>query len=349
LQCIEKALEKYGGRHFVHHLFAILPPDITRDQHPVRLRRGQSLVPCANRNGQRAFKLGNKLPDLLGGRSVAAVHVARHSNDDLLDILLLKQILQKVHEILGWFCGNILKRRGNHLEFVAHRHTYTDRSMIEGQNAHQDIAPECRMKRNANLTCNCLTENFGAVEALRMKSILAILATVLITAFSVENATAAEDIKKLEGQVEEAMSLLKAKDSSFEKALKKAYGHVIFPNVGKGGFIVGGAGGSGLVYEGDKLIGSATLSQGTIGAQIGGQTFVEVLLFSDKIALSKFKESRFEMSAGVSAVAVSEGVAEKVDYENGMAVIILPKKGLMAEASIGGQKFSYTPLGDKKN
>ena len=181
-----------------------------------------------------------------------------------------------------------------------------------------------------------------------MKKILAVVAVALMTSMLLQTACAAEDIKKLEGQVEEAMSLLKAKDSTFEATLKKAHGHVIFPNVGKGGFIIGGAGGAGLVYEGDKLIGSATLSQGSIGAQIGGQTFAEVIMFSDRIAMSKFKEGKFEMSAGISAVAASEGVAEKADYENGMAVIILPKKGLMAEASIGGQKFSYTPLPEEK-
>jgi lipid-binding SYLF domain-containing protein len=92
------------------------------------------------------------------------------------------------------------------------------------------------------------------------------------------------------------------------------------------------------------LIGTATLSQATIGAQIGGQTFVEVILFADRIALNNFKKGRFEMAAEVSAVAAAEGVAGKAAYENGMAVIILPKKGLMAEASIGGQKFSFTPV-----
>lgn len=158
----------------------------------------------------------------------------------------------------------------------------------------------------------------------------------------------AERDKKLQDQVEEALKILKEKDTTFEKSLNKAYGYAIFPNVGKGGFIVGGAGGAGEVYEQKKLIGTAKLSQGTIGAQIGGQTLIEVVLFSDRIAMSKFKEGRFEMSAGISAVAASEGVADKVDYEHGMAVIILPKKGLMAEASVGGQKFDFTPLSEEK-
>lgn len=173
-------------------------------------------------------------------------------------------------------------------------------------------------------------------------------AVIMTLCVATAGATRAESVKKLEGQVTEALKMLKAKDTTFETALNKAHGHVIFPNVGKGGFIVGGAGGEGLVYEGEKLIGRATLSQATIGAQIGGQTFIEVILFADQATLDKFKESRFEMSAGVSAVAAAEGVAGKADYENGMAVITMPKKGLMAEASIGGQKFKFIPLEEDK-
>jgi len=179
-----------------------------------------------------------------------------------------------------------------------------------------------------------------------MKSSL--LPTTLVLAvglfFTCPTSVQAESVEKLQEQVTEALSMLKAKDSTFESAMNKAYGYVIFPSVGKGGFIIGGAGGEGLVYEKKKPIGKATLSQATIGAQIGGQTFIEVILFSDRIAMNNFKKGKFEMSAGISAVAASEGVADKADYENGMAVIILPKKGLMAEASIGGQKFDYTPI-----
>lgn len=175
------------------------------------------------------------------------------------------------------------------------------------------------------------------------------LATMILSLFTAAALTAsAESGETLNEQVKEALKMLKEKDSTFESALNKAHGHVIFPNVGKGGFIIGGAGGEGEVYQGSELIGTATLSQATIGAQIGGQTFIEVILFSDRIALNNFKKGKFEMSAGVSAVAASEGVAEKADYENGMAVIILPKKGLMAEASVGGQKFKFKPLAKKE-
>ena len=176
-----------------------------------------------------------------------------------------------------------------------------------------------------------------------MKNAFLLTSWILAICVFCASPAAAQTDEELADQVKEALGMLKRRDSTFEAALKKAHGYVIFPNVGKGGFIVGGAGGKGVVYQGEKRIGTATLSQATIGAQVGGQTFVEVILFSDRIALNNFKKGKFEMSAGVSAVAASEGVAEKADYENGMAVITLPKKGLMAEASVGGQKFSFTP------
>lgn len=180
-----------------------------------------------------------------------------------------------------------------------------------------------------------------------MKSTLRLVGLILTLCVAATMTVSAGSDEDMGAQVKEALRMLKQKDSTFEAALKKAHGYVIFPNVGKGGFIIGGAGGEGQVYQGNKMIGTATLSQATIGAQIGGQTFIEVILFSDRIALNDFKKGKFEMSAGVSAVAASEGVADKSDYENGMAVIILPKKGLMAEASVGGQKFSFTAVADQ--
>jgi lipid-binding SYLF domain-containing protein len=143
------------------------------------------------------------------------------------------------------------------------------------------------------------------------------------------------------------LSSFKSKDSTFEKALKKAHGYVIFPRIAKGGFIVGGAGGAGEVYEGGKLVGRAKLSQGTIGAQIGGQVFAEVILFENEGAINRFKQSRWEMNAQISAVAAAEGVSDNAKFTDGVAVITMPVGGLMAEASVGGQKLQFIPLETK--
>lgn len=124
----------------------------------------------------------------------------------------------------------------------------------------------------------------------------------------------------------------------------KAYGYVIFPNVGKGGFGVGAASGNGAVYEHKKCIGMAKLSQLSIGFQAGGQAYREVIFFESKKEMEQFKESRFEFSAQVSAVAVSEGASANVKYTDGVMVFTMQKGGLMYEASIGGQKFKFSKL-----
>ena len=124
----------------------------------------------------------------------------------------------------------------------------------------------------------------------------------------------------------------------------KASGYVIFPNVGKGGFGIGGAAGNGAVYEHGKVIGMAKLSQLSIGFQAGGQAYREVIFFESKKELERFKDSRFEFAAQASAVAVTSGASANVKYTDGVMVFTMQKGGLMYEASIGGQKFSFNKL-----
>jgi len=344
---VQVALEEDGGCHFVHDLFAILPPNIALDQHAVGLGGGEAFVPGSNRDLHTFTQSIDEYTHFFGCRPVAAVHVSWHSNDDLIHLLFLKQRQHSFQKPIKRFGWNILQRRGDHLELVAQSHSNTNGPVIQSQYAHPVIASKPGLQGNANFAFMELDADGRAFKHGAMKSSLGVFTLILaFCAGSVLSASAERD-KDLQRQVQEALKMLKERDSSFEKALDKAHGCVIFPNVGKGGFIIGGAGGAGEVYQGKKLIGTAKLSQATIGAQIGGQTFIEAILFSDRIALNDFKKGKFEMSAGVSAVAAAEGVAGKSDYEHGMAVIILPKKGLMAEASIGGQKFDYKPLEEK--
>ncbi len=129
-----------------------------------------------------------------------------------------------------------------------------------------------------------------------------------------------------------------------KKFFDQSAGYVVFPAIGKGGFVVGAAHGKGVVFENGKIIGEASVTQVTIGAQIGGQVLREIVFFETKEALARFKESRTTISAQISAVAAAEGAGEKACYEENFAVFTRPKEGLMAEASIGGQKFKFTPL-----
>lgn len=133
-------------------------------------------------------------------------------------------------------------------------------------------------------------------------------------------------------------------DPLMKGLFEKAAGYVIFPNVGKAGLGIGGAAGNGVVYEHNKIVGMAKLSQLSIGFQAGGQAYREVIFLETKGELERFKESRFEFSAQASAVAVTEGASANVKYTNGVMVFTMQKGGLMYEASIGGQKFKFNKL-----
>jgi lipid-binding SYLF domain-containing protein len=120
-----------------------------------------------------------------------------------------------------------------------------------------------------------------------------------------------------------------------------AYGYAVFPSVGKGGAGIGGAYGKGEVYEQGKLVGYTSLSQATIGFQLGGQAYSEVIFFKDKAAFDRFTGGKFELSAQASAVAATAGASADANYRSGVAVFTMARGGLMYEASVGGQKFSY--------
>jgi len=142
-------------------------------------------------------------------------------------------------------------------------------------------------------------------------------------------------------KVAEAIAAFKNSDPSMKIFFDKAYGYAVFPSVSKGGFGLGGAYGKGKVFQRGKRIGSTTLTQITIGLQLGGQTYREILFFKDKKALGRFTSGKFEFNAQASAVAVTAGASTDADYNDGVAIFTLARGGLMYEASVGGQKFTF--------
>ena len=145
---------------------------------------------------------------------------------------------------------------------------------------------------------------------------------------------------------------------------QNAYGYAVFPTIGKGGEGIGGAYGEGHVYEKGKYIGNATMTQVTIGFQLGGQAYSEIIFFRDQAALKDFTSGNFEFGAEASAVAITAGAGATASttgtsagaslqqkqaatvaegYTRGMATFTIAKGGLMYAATIGGQKFKYTP------
>jgi lipid-binding SYLF domain-containing protein len=144
-----------------------------------------------------------------------------------------------------------------------------------------------------------------------------------------------------------------------------AYGYAVFPTIGKGGFGIGGAHGKGQVYRGGKVTGFTSVTDLSIGLQAGGQAYSQVVFFENQAAYDKFTSGKFEFSAGAGAIAIqatadasvgTEGVGAgaaakgetgkqtKKQYYDGMLVFTSAKGGLMYEATIAGQKYSFDPL-----
>ncbi|MBT8047345.1 MAG: hypothetical protein HKN57_04215 [Xanthomonadales bacterium] len=149
---------------------------------------------------------------------------------------------------------------------------------------------------------------------------------------------------ELQLSVAKAILDIKKDDPGIERFFNDSAGYAVFPKVGKGGIGVGGARGKGMVIANDKAIGRSTLTQLTVGFQLGGQVYAQFIFFKDETALGHFQRGNYEMGAQASAVAVTLGASADADYDKGVAVFTNVGGGLMYEASIGGQKFSYDPL-----
>lgn len=153
-----------------------------------------------------------------------------------------------------------------------------------------------------------------------------------------------EKVKKIIEDSQEAKQEFLEGDWQMKKHFSGSYGYVIYPNVGKGGLGIGGAAGNGVAYEQGKMVGMAKLSQLSIGFQWGGQAYREVIFFESKKQMDRFKENKVELSAQVSAVAVTAGASADAKYVDGVMVFTMQKGGLMYEAAVGGQKFKFNPF-----
>ncbi len=153
--------------------------------------------------------------------------------------------------------------------------------------------------------------------------------------------------------------------SEFKKApethpfFKNAYGYAVFPTIGKGGIVIGGAHGKGKVFSKGEYTGDSAMSQVTIGFQLGGQAFSQIVFLQDKRAYDEFTSGSFEFSAQASAVAITVGAnaqtstagnsagsgadKQRARYVMGMATFTIAKGGLMFEAALGGQRFDFEP------
>lgn len=182
-----------------------------------------------------------------------------------------------------------------------------------------------------------------------MKKIAAIICLLSVLVCVNVLGQSKEKMKRLIKESAEAKQEFLDKDFQMEDHFAGAYAYVIFPNVGKGAIGVGGAAGTGIVYERGVIIGVAKLSQVSIGFQFGGQAYREIIFIESKKDLENFKNNKVKLSAQASAVACTEGASANARYRDGIMIFTMQKGGLMYEASVGGQVFKFKPLKkDKK-
>lgn len=171
------------------------------------------------------------------------------------------------------------------------------------------------------------------------------LVTVLVVFGGCATApSSTEDRAALTRDVGTALAKAKVQDPELQTFLDKAYGYAIFPSVGKGAVGVGAAYGKGEVFERGTRIGYCDLSQATIGIALGGQTFTEIIAFETKAALDNFKTGNLKFAAQATATALKSGASANARYTDGVSVFTASEAGLMLEAAIGGQSFSFQPL-----
>ncbi|APG61451.1 hypothetical protein LPB144_09750 [Christiangramia salexigens] len=152
--------------------------------------------------------------------------------------------------------------------------------------------------------------------------------------------------QELVGDAKSSKEAFIENSSNLKELFDTAVGYVIFPNVGKGAYILGGAAGNGVLFENGKVQGFAELRQIDIGLQIGGQAYRQAILFQTKSELERFKAGNYSLSGNASAVILEKGKARNVEFNNGRAIVTMPKAGAMIEVSVGGQKFDYADAGN---
>lgn len=179
--------------------------------------------------------------------------------------------------------------------------------------------------------------------------LVAVLACGTLPALAAEkeykDMSPAEYRQQVHKDVENVIARVKKVDPGIDRFFKSAVGYVVFPRVGKAGFIIAGGSGDGELYEKGRMAGTASITIATIGLQAGVQEFSQIIFFKDQAALDRFKQNKFEFAASASAVIITAGASAGKDYRDGVAVFTQATAGAMAEAALGTQKFSFKPEG----
>jgi lipid-binding SYLF domain-containing protein len=176
-----------------------------------------------------------------------------------------------------------------------------------------------------------------------LKIIQVVLIAFVITATTAVQAQVGGWKADLIKEADTALVEMIKKQPKLQSFKDKSYGYAVFPKVTKGAIGIGGAGGKGIVYKAHVPTGQSTLSQATIGFQLGGQQYKEVIFFENEEAYKKFTNKKVKFNGQASAVAITEGASVDVAWKDGMAIFTQTSGGLMFEASVGGQNFTFKP------
>ncbi len=180
-----------------------------------------------------------------------------------------------------------------------------------------------------------------------MKRVLLLAAVLSVTGCAGSRQATQQEVDQrnqaLRSDIELSIEEFTRADPSMRALFDDAHGYAVFPRVSKGGLVIGGSYGYGQVYQDGRMVGEASITKLSIGLQAGGQIFREVIFFEDPATLARFKGGEFALSAEATAAAAADGVAASADYAEGVTVFVMPIKGLMLEAAIGGQKFGFRP------
>jgi lipid-binding SYLF domain-containing protein len=149
----------------------------------------------------------------------------------------------------------------------------------------------------------------------------------------------------LEQQAAASLSQMEARDPGLTRLLASSAGYAVFPDIGAAGALfAGGAFGRGILYEHGVPSGYVEIRQGSVGPQLGGQTYAELLVLRGAYDIERLKTSPFDLGAHASAVVLTAGAAASARFESGVSVFVSPRGGLMAGVSITGQQVAYHPL-----
>ena len=176
---------------------------------------------------------------------------------------------------------------------------------------------------------------------------IGILTTLCLPLFACATAPKTDPERRaLEANADSTIQSMIAEDPGLRDVLRRSAGYAVFPEIGKGGFLVGGAYGRGIVYENGRKTGFVELNQASIGALLGGETFSELIVFRTKDGLRQLRGGEYSLTGQASAVMLKSGAAAKTQFgDEDVTVFVMTRGGAMVDVSVAGQRLNYEPRG----